>query len=154
MCCFSIENQEMTLNSKVWKYNYFARVQFVSINRVTYVYICTRWIDFHHTDSNALVLLTVLACNTRKYIVSLSIYTFATLRATNLVEFCTSATEWMDERKIMETWKETWGKNVARRINDVFSFRENVFLFTHLVIDIKRDVFQLENINFCMIINF
>lgn len=40
---------------------------------------------------------------------------------------------------------------MARRINDVFSLRENVFLFTHLVRYInvlKRNVFQLENINF------
>lgn len=102
-----------------------------------------RWIVFHvyayytmnrflpySYDSNTLVLLTVLVCNTRKYIVSLSICTFAIPSETNLVEFCTSATEWMDERKIIETWKENVERNGTKDKRCIFLERECIFIYT------------------------
>lgn len=117
------------LNSGVWKRkDRLAQVQFASMNR---------FLPYH---SNTLVLLTVLACNTPKYIVSLSSCTFAVLPkpiSPNSVHQQQSG--WNVEQK-----RGTKDKRC------IFFERECIFIYTPRDIDIciKRNVFQLGNVNF------
>lgn len=117
------------LNSGVWKRkDRLTQVQFASMNR---------FLPYH---SNTLVLLTVLACNTPKYIVSLSSCTFAALPkpiSPNSVHQQQSG--WNVEQK-----RGTKDKRC------IFFERECIFIYTPRDIDIciKRNVFQLGNVNF------
>lgn len=121
------------LNSGVWKRkDRLAQVQFASMNR---------FLPYH---SNTLVLLTVLACNTPKYIVSLSSCTFAALPkpiSPNSVHQQQSG--WNVEQK-----RGTKDKRC------IFFERECIFIYTPCDIDIciKRNVFQLGNVNFSSLV--
>lgn len=121
------------LNSGVWKRkDRLTQVQFASMNR---------FLPYH---SNTLVLLTVLACNTPKYIVSLSSCTFAALPkpiSPNSVHQQQSG--WNVEQK-----RGTKDKRC------IFFERECIFIYTPRDIDIciKRNVFQLGNVNFSSLV--